>query len=171
MPPPASRASPHLASVGGMTDEKQITVTRTIDASAADVFDVLSLPDRHVELDGSGFVQSVDHGDRITTTGQTFTMNMSGEHMGGDYQTDNHVTGYDKDHLLAWETAPAGTEPPGWQWVWELVPQGPDSTEVRHTYDWAKVTDKALLEKVSFPLVTQEQLEDTLGRLAAAVSS
>ena len=124
-----------------------------------------------VELDGSGFVRSVDHGDRITATGQKFTMNMSGDHMGGDYQTDNHVTGYDKDHLLAWQTAPAGTEPKGWQWVWELTPQGPDSTEVRHTYDWSQVTDKDLLKKVSFPLVTEEQLEDTLAKLAEAVAS
>lgn len=154
-----------------MTEDTKLTVTRTIDASAADIFEVLSLPERHVELDGSGFVRSVDHGDRITATGQKFTMNMSGDHMGGDYQTDNHVTGYDKDHLLAWQTAPAGTEPKGWQWVWELTPQGPDSTEVRHTYDWSQVTDKDLLKKVSFPLVTEEQLEDTLAKLAEAVAS
>lgn len=153
-----------------MSEDKKITVSRTIDASAADIFDVLSLPARHVELDGSGFVQSVDHGDRITATGHMFTMNMSGAHMGGDYQTDNHVTGYDEGSLLAWQTSPAGTEPPGWQWVWELSPQGPDSTLVTHTYDWSKVTDQELLKKVSFPLVTAEQLEDTLGRLAAAVS-
>lgn len=154
-----------------MTDEKKITVSRTIDASAKDIFDVLSLPDRHVELDGSGFVRSVDHGDRITAVGQKFTMNMSGDHMDGDYQTDNHVTGYDEGRLLAWQTAPAGTEPKGWEWVWELEPNGPDSTEVRHTYDWSKVTDQAVLEKVSFPLVSESELEDTLGRLAAAVSS
>ena len=152
-----------------MSEETRITVTRTIDASAKEVFEVLSLPDHHVEIDGSGFVQSVDHGDRITETGQVFTMNMTGDHMGGDYQTDNHVTGYDKDHLLAWQTAPAGTEPKGWEWVWELTPQGPDSTEVRHTYDWGKVTDPDLLQKVSFPLVTEEQLEQALGNLAAAV--
>ncbi|WP_122261239.1 SRPBCC family protein [Ornithinimicrobium cerasi] len=152
-----------------MTEDKSITVTRTIDAPSAEVFDVLSLPGRHVELDGSGFVRSVDHGDRITATGQVFTMNMTGDHMGGDYQTDNHVTGYDANRLLAWRTAPAGTEPPGWQWVWELEAQGPDSTEVRLTYDWAQVTDKALLEKISFPLVTEDQLEDTLNNLAAAV--
>jgi uncharacterized protein YndB with AHSA1/START domain len=154
-----------------MTDDKSITVTRTIDASAAEVFDVLSLPRRHVELDGSGFVRSVEHGDRISSTGQTFTMNMTGEHMGGDYQTDNHVTGYDANRLLAWRTAPAGTEPPGWQWVWQLEPQGPDSTEVRLTYDWSQVADRDLLEKVRFPLVSAEQLEDSLDHLAAAVST
>ncbi|GAC51020.1 SRPBCC family protein [Gordonia aichiensis] len=154
-----------------MSEQTSVTVERVIDAPADQVFDVLSNPQRHPELDGSGFVRSVDHADRIQEVGEVFTMNMEGAHMGGEYKTDNHVTGYAKDKLLAWQTAPAGTEPPGWEWVWELEAQGPDKTLVRHTYDWSKVTDKDLLKKVSFPLVTEEQLEDTLGRLAAAVSS
>ncbi|GAB2660948.1 SRPBCC family protein [Gordonia jinhuaensis] len=144
---------------------------RVIDSPVNEIFDVLSNPHRHLELDGSGFIRSVEHGDRITEVGQVFTMNMEGAHMGGEYKTDNHVTGYAKDKLLAWQTAPVGTEPPGWEWVWELESQGPDSTLVRHTYDWSKVTDKDLLQKVKFPLVTEDELEDTLGRLAAAVSS
>ena len=154
-----------------MSEHTSVTVERVIDAPADQVFDVLSNPRRHPELDGSGFVRSVDHADRIQEVGDVFTMNMEGAHMGGEYKTDNHVTGYAKDKLLAWQTAPAGTEPPGWEWVWELEAQGPDKTLVRHTYDWSKVTDKDLLKKVSFPLVTEDQLEDTLGRLAAAVSS
>ena len=39
-----------------------------------------------------------------------------------------------------------------------------------HTYDWSKVTDKDVLQKVSFPLVSEHQLEETLGRLAEASS-
>lgn len=154
-----------------MATDTSITVSRTINAPAADIFDVLTLPSRHTELDGSGFVVSDDHNDRISGTGQVFTMNMTGPHMGGDYQTDNHVTGYDKNSLLAWSTAPAGTEPPGWEWVWELKADGSDSTEVTLTYDWSKVTDKDLLSKISFPLVSKDQLEDSLGNLASAVSS
>ena len=147
-----------------------ITVSRTIPASAKDIFQVLTLPDNHVQLDGSGFVRSSDHADRITANGQTFRMNMAGEHMGGEYQTDNHVTGFVPDKLVAWQTAPAGTEPPGWEWVWELEPQGPNSTDVTLTYDWSKVTDKDLLAKNLFPLVSEEQLEGSLAKLAEAVS-
>lgn len=154
-----------------MSENTSITVTRTIDAPNKDVFDVISLPDHHVAIDGSGFVLSVDQGDRITGAGQVFTMNMTGDHMGGDYKTDNHVTGYDEGKLLAWQTAPAGTQPPGWQWVWELTPLGPDSTEVRHTYDWSNVTDPDLLAKISFPLVSEEDMETALKNLAAAVAS
>lgn len=154
-----------------MTDETRISVERTIDASADALFTVLSNPERHVELDGSGFVRSADRTNRIQQVGDVFTMNMEGDHMGGEYQTDNHVTGFDENRLIAWQTAPAGTEPPGWQWVWELESQGPESTLVRHTYDWSGVTDPELLKKVSFPLVSESELEDTLGKLAEAVSS
>lgn len=153
-----------------MSEDKRMTVSRTIDAPADAVFDVLSNPARHAELDGSGFIVSDDRTDRITAVGQVFTMNMNGPHMGGDYKTDNHVVGYDKNKLLAWKTAPAGTEPPGWEWVWELTPQGADATDVSLTYDWSGVTDKELLQKVRFPLLDQSELDDSLGRLAAAVA-
>lgn len=149
----------------------QVTVERVIEAPVDAVFDILSNPERHQRLDGSGFIRGVDHADRIQKVGQVFTMNMAGDHMGGDYQTDNHVTGYAKDKLLAWKTTPAGTEPHGWEWVWELESRGPGETLVRHTYDWSKVTDKKLLEQVGFPLVSRDQLEDTLGRLAAEAAS
>lgn len=152
------------------TSGTSLTATRTIDAPTTAVFDVLTNPERHAELDGSGFVVSDEKTDRITATGQVFRMNMTGDHMGGDYQTDNHVTGFDPNHLVAWKTAPAGTEPPGWEWVWELEDRGPDATEVRVTYDWSKVDDPDLLAKISFPLVEQEALETSLGNLAAAVT-
>ena len=149
--------------------ETKIVVERTINASSAKIFEVLSNPERHVDLDGSGFVRSEEKTDRIQGTGEVFTMNMSGEHMGGEYQTENHVTGFDPHKLIAWKTAPAGQEPPGWEWMWELEPQGSDTTLVRHTYDWSGVTDKDLLAKVGFPLVTEQQLDDTLVRLEEAV--
>lgn len=152
-------------------DETSITVQRTIDAPADQIFEVLSNPARHADFDGSGFVRSDDRSDRVTRTGEKFTMNMTGDHMGGDYQTDNHVTGYDKNHMLAWKTAPAGTDPPGWEWMYELEPEGPNATEVRLTYDWSKVTDQALLKKLKFPLVSKAQLEDSLAKLAETVSS
>lgn len=154
-----------------MSQDGKITVQRTIDASAADLFDVLSNPKRHPQLDGSGFVRSDEKAERVQKVGDVFRMNMEGPHMGGEYQTDNTVTGYDHNKLIAWQTAPADTPPPGWEWVWELDATGPDSTDVTLTYDWSKVTDKAILSKVSFPLVSKEALDDSLGKLASAVSS
>lgn len=154
-----------------MAHDDKVTVQRTIDAPAKDVFEVLTNPERHAELDGSGFIRSDEKSDRIQAVGDVFTMNMSGDHMGGEYQTDNHVTAFDPNAMVGWKTAPAGTEPPGWEWLWELKSQGSDSTLVTLTYDWSGVTDTKLLDKIGFPLVKPDQLEATLGRLAAAVSS
>lgn len=150
--------------------ETKVTASRTIDAPASTIFEVLSNPERHAELDGSDMVQSDDKTDRITAVNQVFTMNMSWEKMGGDYKTENHVIGFDENKLLAWKTAPEGQQPPGWEWVWELESQGSDTTEVSVTYDWSSVTDKEVLKRVSFPAVSQEALESSLSNLASTVS-
>lgn len=153
-----------------MATEGSSTVQREIPSSAASLFGILTNPNRHPGLDGSGFVRSVDHGDRLSAVGQSFRMNMTGDHMGGDYQTDNVVSAYDKDKMVGWKTAPAGSEPPGWEWLWELDAQGPEATVVSLTYDWSKVTDPETLSKIRFPLVSDAQLEDSLAKLAEADS-
>jgi len=149
--------------------DTSITVEREIPVAADQLFDVLSNPHRHVELDTSGFVRSIVHGDRIEQVGQKFTMNMTGDHMGGDYQTDNVVSAYDANKMVGWKTAPAGTEPPGWEWLWDLEPAGPDSTVASLTYDWSNVPED-FLEKVSFPLVSEDQLDQSLSKLATAAT-
>jgi len=146
------------------------TVSRVIDASAKDIFDFLTLPANHARFDGSEMVRSDEKTQRIQKVGDVFTMNMHAEHMGGDYQTDNHVVAYDENKLVGWQTAPAGTEPKGWEWVYRLEDQGSDRTEVTLTYDWSKVTDPELLSKNLFPMVSEEQMEDSLARLASAVA-
>lgn len=146
------------------------TVSRTVNAPAAAIFDLLSNPDRHVEFDGSGFLRSAVKPQRIGAVGDTFRMEMEGPHMGGEYQVDNHVTGFQPNALIAWKTAPAGTEPPGWEWLYELKADGSDTTEVSLTYDWSKVTDQDLLKKISFPLVSEDAMEHSLADLAAAVN-
>ena len=151
-----------------MSEPTSITVERTIPAPAKDLFDILSNTHRHTELDGSGFVKGLVHGDRLDHVGQKFTMNMSGDHMGGDYQTDNIVSAYDAKTMIGWKTAPAGIEPPGWEWLWQLKSEGSNATTVSITYDWSKVTDKELLKKISFPLVPESSLDRSLVKLASA---
>lgn len=154
-----------------MSNPTHLRVTRSINAPATEIFELLTNPDHHAQIDGSGFVRSADHAQRITAVGQTFRMNMVGDHMGGEYQTDNHVVGYSANELVAWKTAPAGSEPPGWEWVYELKAEDSGNTHVTLTYDWSAVTDKELLKQIHFPLVTSDQLESSLASLAAALHS
>lgn len=151
-----------------MSDEKKLVVERVIDQPADVLFEILSNPERHHEIDGSGMVVSDDRSDRIGKVGQKFTMNMHHEVMGGDYQTENTVTGFQDNKLLAWKTGPAGQEAPGWEWMWELEPQGPDATLARLTYDWSGVTDKKVLERIKFPAIPAAALEQSLAKLAEA---
>jgi hypothetical protein len=58
--------------------ENRITVERTINAPTAEIFEVLSSPERHVEIDGSGFIRSDEKSDRIQQAGDVFTMHMEG---------------------------------------------------------------------------------------------
>lgn len=152
-----------------------VSVTRTIDASTKELFDLLTLPSRHPEFDGSGQVRSADNTERITKVGEKFAMNMHREAMGGDYRTHNFVTAYEENAMIAWQPAPekdgkAPKEPLGWEWLYELKSTGSDSTEVTLTYDWSRVTDPELLKTVSFPVVPEEDLEQSLNLLAAAVT-
>lgn len=149
--------------------EKKQSVTRTIEAPAKDIFDVLTLPARHHEFDGSEMVRSDEKSQRIQKVGDVFTMNMHAEAMGGDYQTDNHVVAYDENKLVGWKPAPAGEVPGGWQWVYTLQAVDQDTTEVTLTYDWEQVTDQKLLDKNLFPMVSESQMEDSLARLSSVV--
>ncbi|MGO1439546.1 MAG: SRPBCC family protein [Brevibacterium yomogidense] len=145
--------------------DTSIAVTRILDATPDAIFDVLSNPERHHEIDGSGTVVSDDHTDRVQAVGDVFRMNMSTEAM-GDYQTDNHVIGFDQNKLIAWKTAPAGEEPPGWQWVWELNATDSSTTEVTLSYDWSAM-DPKLAQKLGMPVISHDDLEASLKKLGA----
>lgn len=152
------------------THENKIVVTRTIDAPTKDLFNVLTLPARHSEFDGSGMVRSDEKSQRIQSVGDVFVMNMHAEAMGGDYQMHNHVTAYADNKMVGWQPAPAEkpNDPAGWEWLYELDSIDSGTTEVTLTYDWSKVTHPKLLPL--FPAVSEEQLEESLNQLAAAVA-
>ena len=118
------------------SNQTHLTVTRTVDVPAKDLFDLLTLPARHPEFDGSGTVRSADDTERIPEA----------------------------------EDGTAPTEPLGWEWLYELKSRGAGSTEVSLTYDWSRVTDQKLLEKVGFPAIPETALEESLNLLAAAVT-
>ena len=153
------------------TTDTSVTVTREIDAPAAEIFQILSLPARHVDFDGSGNIKNGSD-QRIEKAGDVFTMDMHREDQGGDYRIHNHVTAFDENKMVGWQPAndDAPDAPKGWEWLYELRAQDASTTEVVLTYSWDKVTDKKVLEKVGFPLITEAELEQSLNLLAAAVS-
>ena len=150
-----------------MSDPLQIAVERTIEVAADALFDVLSDPCRHAEIDGSAMVRGDVDASRITGVGDVFTMYVHHE-SAGDYRTDNHVTVFVQDSQIAWRTAAVGSDPEGWEWRWILQPSGDAATRVTLAYDWSDVTDPDVLALVRFPVVSRSQLEGSLDRLETA---
>lgn len=155
-----------------MTEQTSISVERVVDASPATVFDLVSNPERHREIDASGMVGTDEKSDRIAAVGDTFVMNMTYVHKGRttEYQVRNHVTGFADGKLIAWR--PGSTEedePFGWEWLYELEPQGADQTLVRLTYGWRDAPAE-VIKKYGIPFFTADELDASLGKLAEATT-
>jgi uncharacterized protein YndB with AHSA1/START domain len=159
-------------------DNRQLQVSRVIDAPPERIFAVLADPARHHELDGAGMLRGLESGDApITAVGQAFVMNMNQDGI-GDYQMRSEIVVYEADRRIGWAPAihPPGAlahvigelDPSGHTYAWELEPAGDGRTKVTHTYDWSGVRDQNALGL--YPRVSKEQMEGSLDRVAAAVA-
>jgi len=155
------------------TDERRTVVEREVAADAEAVFALLADPRRHPEIDGSGTVRAAAGSGPITRTGQRFVMDMDLTAVGhpelSDYQTENLVVEFVPGERLTWATARRGQAPAGVWWSWSLRPTAAGRTRVVHTCDWSRVTDPAVLARVTFPRIPADRLAETLVRLAAAL--
>lgn len=157
-----------------MDTSKKLTATKVIDAPADKVFALLADPAKHPDLDGGGMTKgpTEDSAAPIGGIGQVFTMNMHQDQI-GDYRMVNTVTAYIPDARIGWgpQMDPSceaaenfkGVEVGGHTFTWDLQ-ETDGGTEVTETYDWTSVKDPQF-EKL-FPLVSQEQLEGSLAKLA-----
>jgi uncharacterized protein YndB with AHSA1/START domain len=149
-----------------MSDDKSITVSRTISAPVERVFALLADPDRHPDIDDTGAVRHSRSHFVISGVGEVFTMDMHDERLGGDYRIDNLVTTYVRDQAIGWSPGLAGKDPIGHTFTYTLTPRSDDSTSVSQTYDWSGVSRELPL---ALPVVSREQLERSLQLLADAL--
>ncbi|MYT75397.1 MULTISPECIES: SRPBCC family protein [unclassified Streptomyces] len=153
------------------TDQDRVSAVRTVAAPIAKVFAVLADPATHAAIDGTGWVQRAVDPAPLTEPGQVFRMGMyHPKHPDGDYRTANRVHVLEPPHAIGWYT---GTEAEdgslrfgGWFWRYDLVPLGPERTEVTLTYDWSAVPD-SVPEGLHFPPFPPEHLPDSLRHLAS----
>lgn len=146
----------------------QVTVERVIPAPAEAIFALLSSPDRHVEIDGSGTVQNSRGSGRRLRLGDSFGMSMK---VGARYSTRNEVVELEENRRIAWRTfqGPMTKVASGRTWRYELEPVD-GGTRVRETWDIS--TEAA----PSRPLVrrmaetTRANMERTLARIEEIVT-
>lgn len=157
-----------------MANEKQLEVSRVVHAPAAEVFALLADPGRHRAIDGSGFLQGTESGP-VTATGDVFSMEMYRDDL-GSWRTVNTVIEYEPGAAIGWSPnldpdCPLASQigdmiTGGHSYVYRLRETG-DGTEVRQVYDWSGVTDPDF--EALCPFVSQDQMMETLDRLATAV--
>ncbi len=150
--------------------DTSITLEQDADSSATALFAVLADPRRHVEMDGSGMLQAAENAAVIDHVDQVFSMAMHYPSL-GDYITDNRVVEFKPDRRLTWATGRRGQPPAGVRWGWQLTPLDDAHTRIVYTYDWSRVTDPAVLARVSFPRVSPDQLQASVARLIALAGS
>ena len=133
------------------TDGSQpVSVSRTIDAPAEEVFAILADPAGHVGIDGSGMLRRAISTAIIDGVGDTFIMSMHNAEM-GDYEITNHVVEYQRDRRIGWEPVLTAASRPEDQaevgergkhrWSYELRPLDPSTTVVTEIYDCTQAPD------------------------------
>jgi hypothetical protein len=158
-----------------MTDEKVSAMTR-ISASAETVFAVLTDPSRHAAIDGTGRVRDSLDGERLTGSGQIFRVDMYHEnHPDGSYEMANQVLAFERSRAISWRpgyVSPSTGELEfgGWVWRYDLIPLGPDQSEVTLSYDWSAV-GPVPRRHLRFPPFAPDHLDNSLRHLAAMVAS
>jgi uncharacterized protein YndB with AHSA1/START domain len=143
-----------------------VFVERTIPAPPEAIFALISDPDRHQEIDGSGTVVKAKQGSQRLELGSRFGMSMK---LGIPYSMVSTVVELDEPRLIAWQTRGPGNLGGGRIWRYELEPvEG--GTLVRESWDisqesfLSKWMVKGLGEK------TRKNMAATLERIEAVLA-
>jgi uncharacterized protein YndB with AHSA1/START domain len=153
------------------TDERH-SATRRIAAPADRIFAIVTDPQGHVSIDGSGMLVAPADAAPMREVGDAFIMHMDREPLGdiplGKYDVENRCTRIEDGRLVEWSVGAPERSPLGHVYGWELTPVG-DETDVTNYCDWSGLNPK-LRDKVTFPVVPIEMLEASLDRLAEVVA-
>lgn len=163
------------AQAGGI--EGRISVARWIDAPAESIFELLTDPSRHPDVDGSGMLRSGEP-QTLKGVGDEFLIQMHNDEM-GHYVMSNRVVEYVSNRRIEWEprmaegdlkNSAADTDaPPAHRWAYELIPTGPGQTIVAEVFDCTRSPE--WLRKVTRDGETwRPAMEASLEKLAATVA-
>jgi hypothetical protein len=149
----------------------RLAVSRTVKASPAEVFRVVTDPALQVEIDGSGMLVAAPGATRLAAAGDTFEMDMDRESLGdipmGKYSVLNTVTRIIPDALLEWNVGSKERGPYGHVYGWEMSAVNAQETEVTNYCDWTDIPEEA---RGRFPIVPRAMMEKSVENLATLVA-
>ncbi len=142
--------------------DQVISASREIAAPPEAIFDLLTDPTRHGEIDGSGMVQQARGEQQRLAMGSKFGMDMKFGFL--PYRITNTVVEYEENRLIAWQHF--GKH----RWRYELEPTE-GGTMVTESFDWSTATSPKAIELMGYPKKHQGSIDQTLERLAAVFES
>ena len=102
----------------------------TIEATPAQIFDLLSNPQAHHQFDGSGTVKNPVSGPERLCLGATFSMSMK---VKVPYRIKNTVVAFEENKKISW------CHLMKWTWTYELQDLGNSSTQVTESFDASNI--------------------------------
>ena len=147
--------------------ETRMSASGRIAAPAEKLFEIVSSPAGHVEIDGSGMLVASVDGGTVTKVGDFFDMNMDREPLGdfpemGKYQVRNTVTQFEPNRLFEWGVGMVDGDPIGHVYGWELTPVSDTETDVTNYTDWSGIPADM---KSYWPIVPLHMLEESVEKL------
>jgi uncharacterized protein YndB with AHSA1/START domain len=128
-----------------------VSVSRRIEAPAVEIFNILTDPTKHPDIDGSGMLRESASLLRVSGVGDVFVMKMHNEEF-GDYEMNNLVVAYEENRRIGWAPTllreqEASTDLPveksaAITWTFQLTPDGPHATEVTEIYDCSNASEE-----------------------------
>jgi uncharacterized protein YndB with AHSA1/START domain len=157
-------------------ETQPVSVSRRIEAPAAEIFELLTATQMHPGIDGSGMLREGAPASKVSGVGDAFVMKMHNERL-GDYEMDNHVVEFELNRRIGWEpalrSAERSPETPiafgtrfGHRWIFDLAPDGPDATIVTEIYDCSGAPEQ-LRAAMDNGNVWLEGMSTTLDKLEA----
>jgi len=152
--------------------DNRVSLDRRIAAPADAVFDVITDPRRHVDIDGSGMLVATD-ARRMSAVGDSFIMDMDREPLGdlpmGKYQVRNTVTKFVPHTVFEWNVGGVDQPPFGHVYGYELSAVDEGHTDVTLYCDWTGVRAGSIRDR--FPIVPVHMLEKSLDNLEHIVTA
>jgi uncharacterized protein YndB with AHSA1/START domain len=153
----------------------RVSATRRIAAPASTLFRIVSNPNGHVQIDGSGMLEAAPDARQLTAVGETFDMDMDREPLGdipdmGKYKVRNTVTQIVPDRLFEWNIGGVDRPPVGHVYGWQLEPVSDQETEVTNYCDWTNISD-SMRTRREWPIVPVRMLEKSVENLERIATS
>lgn len=141
--------------------DRRVSVSRTIAAPPAVIFDVLADPSKHRLIDGSDTVRESTGETHRLAMGSKFGMRMR---IGIPYSIKNTVVEFEEGRRIAWQHFGHHI----WRYELETVDGG---TRVTETFDWEKARSPRFIELMKYPEKHPAAMARTLERLDELVTS